>query len=99
MNDTVLQSLGDMKSRGALHRAKERELDGRVVRRLREALRDMGDHKTSAERKRLNDELENVRGELSELKARLSKVEAGKSKPAPAAKAKQAARTKRKGGA
>ena len=94
----ALQALGDSKSRGALHRAKERELDGRVVRRLREALRDMGDHKTSAERKRLSDELENVRGELSELKARLSKVEAGKGKPAPAAKAKKAARpTKRKG--
>ncbi|HEX7451823.1 MAG TPA: aminopeptidase, partial [Polyangiaceae bacterium] len=94
----ALQALGDTKSRGALHRAKERELDGRVVRRLREALRDMGDHKTTAERKRLSDELENVRGELSELKARLSKVEAGKGKPGPAAKAKKAAHpTKRKG--
>ena len=86
----ALQSLGDQKSRGALHRAKERELDGRVVRRLREALRDMGEHKTVAERKRLNDELENVRNELAELKARLSKVEAGKSKALPPAKAKKA---------
>jgi len=76
----ALQALGDPKSRSALHRAKERELDGRVVRRLREALRDMGEHKTVAERKRLNDELEQVNRELSELKARLSKIEAGKSK-------------------
>ena len=76
----ALQFLGDMKSRGPLHRAKERELDGRVVRRLREALRDMGEHKTVAERKRLNDELDTVRNELSELKARLSKLEAGKAK-------------------
>jgi len=99
----ALQSLGDSKSRGPLHRAKERELDGRVVRRLREALRDMGEHKQAAERKRLNDELENVRNELSELKARLSKVEAGKSKTAPAHKspkaapAKSARKAKRKG--
>jgi aminopeptidase N len=79
----ALQNLGDPKARGALHRAKEHELDGRVVRRLREALRDMGDGHghVGAERKRLNDELENVRLELSELKARLSKIEVGKSKP------------------
>ncbi len=85
----ALQSLADPKARGALHRAKERELDGRVVRRLREALRDMGDGHGTAERKRLNDELENVRTELSELKARLSKVEAGKAKHAPPAKEKK----------
>jgi len=76
----ALQFLGDAKSRGPLHRAKERELDGRVVRRLREALRDMGEHKAVAERKRLNDDLDNVRNELSELKARLSKLEIGKPK-------------------
>ena len=99
----ALQFLGDLKSRGALHRAKERELDGRVVRRLREALRDMGEHKSVAERKRLNDELDGVRNELAELKARLSKVEAGKPKaPAtPKAKkgtpAKSASKAKRKG--
>jgi aminopeptidase N len=98
----ALQFLGDLKSRGPLHRAKERELDGRVVRRLREALRDMGEHKAVAERKRLNDELDGVRNELSELKARLSRIEANKSKPhAPlkakkAAPAKSAARTKKK---
>jgi aminopeptidase N len=87
----ALQGLGDPKSRGALHHAKERELDGRVVRRMREALRDMGEHKAVAERKRLNDELENVRTEVAELKARLSKVEAGKSKAISAAKTKKAA--------
>ncbi len=85
----ALQVLGDLKSRGPLHRAKERELDGRVVRRLREALRDMGEHKSVAERKRLNDELDNVRSELGELKARLSKIEAGKSKPISAPKPHQ----------
>jgi aminopeptidase N len=93
----ALQFLGDSKSRGPLHRAKERELDGRVVRRLREALRDMGEHKTVAERKRLNDELESVRNELAEVKARLSKVEAGKSKAVSAGKAKKAAKGKAAG--
>jgi aminopeptidase N len=93
----ALQALGDIKSRGALHRAKERELDGRVVRRLREALRDMGDHKGVAERKRLTDELDTVRTEVSELKARLSKLEAAKGKAPPPAKAKPAAhKAKRK---
>jgi aminopeptidase N len=89
----ALQNLGDVKARGALHRAKERELDGRVVRRLREALRDLSDGHTNTERKRVNDELENVRTELSELKARLSKIEAAKSKAPPPAKA-QKSRTK-----
>ncbi|MEI9949700.1 MAG: M1 family aminopeptidase [Pseudomonadota bacterium] len=99
----ALQFLGDLKSRGPLHRAKERELDGRVVRRLREALRDMGEHKTVAERKRLNEELDNVRTELAEMKARLSKVEAGKSKAISRPKsqkatpAKKARKAKKKG--
>jgi aminopeptidase N len=82
----ALQGLGDPKSRGALQHAKERELDGRVVRRLREALRDMGDHKATSERKRLNDELDTVKSDLSELKARLSKLEASKKKPLAAEK-------------
>jgi aminopeptidase N len=99
----ALQFLADPKSRGPLHRAKERELDGRVVRRLREALRDMGEHKAVAERKRLNDELDGVRNELSELKARLSKLEAGKPDGGATAKAKKAGpaknpvKTKKKG--
>ena len=59
------------------------------MRRLREALRDMGEHKSVAERKRLSDELDNVRGEVSELKARLSKLEAGKVKPTSSSKAKK----------
>ncbi|HKO49759.1 MAG TPA: M1 family aminopeptidase [Polyangiaceae bacterium] len=91
----ALQFLGDLKSRGPLHRAKERELDGRVVRRLREALRDMGEHKSVAERKRLTDDLDGVRNDLAELKARLSRLEAGKSKPVSPPKSKKGAPTKR----
>ena len=70
----ALESLGDPKARGALNRALARELDGRVVRRTREALRALGGN-ASTEQKRLSDELDTVRGELSELKVRLSKLE------------------------
>jgi aminopeptidase N len=77
---SALSTLGDAKSRPALRRALDRELDGRVSRRLREALRDMGDA-PAQERKRLNDELESVRDELTELKARLAKLEGKKAKP------------------
>ena len=90
----ALQTLGDPKSRGAMNRAKERELD--AVRRLREALRDMGEHKGAAERKRMTEELDNVRGELSELKARLSKIEAAKGKTAVPAKTSKAGRQRKK---
>jgi aminopeptidase N len=74
---SALTTLGDTKSRGAMRRALERELDGRVSRRLREALRDLGDA-AGADKKRVNDELESVRDELLELKNRLSKLEAKK---------------------
>jgi aminopeptidase N len=91
---SALTSLGDSKSRGAMRRALDRELDGRVSRRLREALRDMGDQPTT-ERKRLNDELESVRDELAELKGRLAKLEGRKTdRPKPAAEAKTDLTTK-----
>jgi aminopeptidase N len=77
---SALTTLGDAKSRPALRRALDRELDGRVSRRLREALRDMGDA-PAQERKRLNDELESVRDELTELRTRLAKLEGKKAKP------------------
>jgi aminopeptidase N len=70
----ALAHLGDTKARGALRRALERELDGRVARRLREALRDIGDS-GSIERKRLGDDVETLRGELRELKTRLARLE------------------------
>jgi aminopeptidase N len=74
---SALITLGDSKSRPAMRRALDRELDGRVSRRLREALRDLGEGPTR-DRKRLNDELESVRDELTELKNRLAKVEGRK---------------------
>lgn len=72
----ALSDLGDVKSRPALQRQLERDLDGRVRRRIREALRDLGGS-GKREADRLRDELEALRGEHAELKSRLAKVEAG----------------------
>ncbi len=85
---SALSALGDGKSRPAMRRALDRELDGRVSRRLREALRDMGDAPTQ-ERKRVNDELESVREELLELKNRLAKIEGKKKDEKEGAKASE----------
>ena len=73
----ALESLGDPKARGALNVQLSRELDGRVARRIREALRRMGDS-GAAERKRVADEMESLKGELEELKTRLARMEAAK---------------------
>jgi len=70
----ALVSLGDTRARGALRVALDHELDGRVARRIREALRDLGEA-GSADRKRLGDEIETLRGELAELKGRVAVVE------------------------
>jgi aminopeptidase N len=70
-----LGELGDPKSRGALHRQLDREIDGRVRRRIREVLRDLGGA-SKRESDRLKDDLEALRSEHSELKSRLGKLEA-----------------------
>jgi len=70
----AIVDLGDTRSRGALQRRLDRELDGRVRRRIREALRDLGGA-TKREADRLRDELEALRTEHAELKARMGKVE------------------------
>jgi aminopeptidase N len=75
----ALFTLGDPKSRPALRRALDREHDPRVKRRLREALRETHEGR-AAERKRLDDDIETLRGELGDLKGRLAKLEA-KSQP------------------
>jgi aminopeptidase N len=76
----ALQTLGDGRARTALRRRLDRELDGRVVRRVREALRDLGDA-SAGERHRMNDDLESLKNELGELKARLSRIEEKQKKP------------------
>jgi aminopeptidase N len=75
----ALVTLGDPKSRGALRRSLDRDLDGRVARRIREALRDLGDA-GSTERKRVSDDVESLKNELQELQLRLAKLEQKKKK-------------------
>jgi aminopeptidase N len=92
----ALGDLGDAKARGALHRQLERDLDGRVRRRIRETLRDLGGA-GKREADRLRDELEAMRTEHAELKARLSKLEAlvaPKPGDKPAGKAEEKAEEK-----
>ncbi len=69
-----LEILADTRSRGALRRRLDREFDGRVARRLREALRTLGQSPT-AEQKRMADEMEQLKRDLGDLKVRLAKVE------------------------
>jgi aminopeptidase N len=76
----ALGELGDAKARGALHRQLDRDLDGRVRRRIREVLRDLGGAgKRDADR--LRDELTALRTEHAELKTRVGKLESIVSPP------------------
>lgn len=70
----ALLEIGDVKSRGALAKQLERELDGRVRRRIREVLRDLG-AAGKKETERLREELDSLRGEHASMKARLAKLE------------------------
>jgi aminopeptidase N len=71
----ALIDLGDTKARGALHAKLDTDLDPRVRRRIREALRDIGGE-TKRSTEQLREEMEKLRTDHAELKARLAKVEA-----------------------
>lgn len=75
----AIQALGDPKARAGLRRRLDRELDGRVARRIREALRALGQG-PAAEHKRLSDEIEQLRRDLGDLKTRLSELESSRKK-------------------
>jgi len=89
----ALGEVGDPKARPALRTKLDSDLDPRVRRRIREALRDLGgDGKRATDA--LREEIEKLRGELAEVRARVGKVEAksGKSdtkSSAPSVKAKK----------
>ncbi|HEY8075580.1 MAG TPA: M1 family aminopeptidase, partial [Labilithrix sp.] len=70
----ALTDLGDARSRGALRRRLEVDLDARVRRRIREALRELGGERKQNEAAK--EELEKLQTEHAELKARVSKLEA-----------------------
>jgi aminopeptidase N len=70
----ALAELGDIKARGALVRRRDRELDGRVRRRIREVLRDLG-QRGRRELRRLREELDAMQREHGALRARVAKLE------------------------
>jgi aminopeptidase N len=70
----ALSDLGDARSRGALRARVEVDLDARVRRRIKEALRDLGGEKKH--QKQLEDDFEKLTNEHAELKSRLAKLEA-----------------------
>lgn len=70
----ALVEVGDARARGALRARLDRDLDPRVRRRIREALRDLADVKKGAER--ATDRIEKLEGELQELRARLTRLDA-----------------------
>ncbi len=95
----ALEAMGAPEARIALRRQLARDLDGRVHRRIREALRDLTDRQAT-ERRRTRDELEQVKNELGELKVRLAKIEGesgaknGNDKNGKSAEPKRASRKK-----
>jgi len=71
----ALGELGDAKSRSPLRARLDIDLDPRVRRRLRETLRDLGQHGARGV-DHVRDELEKLQGEHADLKVRLGKLEA-----------------------
>jgi aminopeptidase N len=70
----ALADLGDARSRAALRARVEVDLDPRVRRRIREALRDLGSERRQNEE--LKETVERLENEQRELRARLAKLEA-----------------------
>ena len=71
-----LVTVGDAKAVPAMERAMRAELDGRVKRRLRDAIRDIAEKGRPVEQARkLAEEVERLRNELGELRGRLERVE------------------------
>jgi len=92
----ALVEIGDGRSRGALRDRLERDLDPRVRRRIREALRDLADAKRGGER--TAERLEKLEADLSEIRARLARLDAGKAPAAGRKSEKTAAKPKAKSG-
>jgi aminopeptidase N len=73
----ALGVVGDPASSDALRATSERELDGRLRRRAREIVRDLGEHAAaSGELKRITDELDELRSSFARLRERLDRLEA-----------------------
>jgi aminopeptidase N len=73
----ALRVLGDEEALGALYRAEQKDLDGRVRRRAREVGRALREHASQSEAvKTLRDSVEKLEGQNRELNERLRKLEA-----------------------
>ncbi len=87
----ALAVLGDPAACGALRGLVARALDGRLVRRGREVVRDLEEGVAAGEQlRRLRDELDELRGTTAKLRERLDEVSrlAERGKPAPRPRAK-----------
>jgi aminopeptidase N len=94
----ALSEMGDAKARGALAAHLEREHDGRVRRRIREALQDLAARSRDRENE-MRDEIDKLKNEHAELKARMSKLESKRPAKAPSGDTRgPAARRSRKKG-
>jgi hypothetical protein len=75
----ALSVIGDGAAIGPLRRMTERELDGRLVRRGREVIRDLQEDTAGAEQlRRLRDELEELRATSVHLRDRVDALELAK---------------------
>jgi aminopeptidase N len=71
----ALSEMGDVKARAVLSRQLEREQDGRVRRRIREALHELG-ARTKERETEWKDEIDKLKTEQAELAAKVKKLEA-----------------------
>jgi aminopeptidase N len=71
----ALSEMGDAKARGVLSRHLETEQDGRVRRRIREALLELGARSRERESE-LRDEIDKLKTEQAELSSKVKKLEA-----------------------
>jgi aminopeptidase N len=93
----ALAVIGDPAAIGALQRMIERELDGRLRRRGKEVVRDLGEGAPLAEDvRRLRDEVGELRTTLTSLRERLAKLEPGAATPVAAKGKPKAKKAKKK---